>query len=74
MKIVLSNRPNQNCDFLLIFCPSVPTAITTKYCYLFYGGCGGFGSGGSGDSGGIVGGGCVSGGGGGGGGRVIVVV
>ena len=32
-----SNRPNQNCDYLLIFCPSIPTAgqtIKTKYCYL----------------------------------------
>ena len=35
-----SNRPNQNCDYLLIFYPSIPTAgqaITTKYCYLAYG-------------------------------------
>ena len=21
-----SNRPNQNCDYLIIFCPSIPTA------------------------------------------------
>ena len=28
-----SNRPNQNCDYLYIFCPSIPTAgqvITTN--------------------------------------------
>ena len=61
-----SNRPNLNCDYFLDFCPSIPTAgqtIATKYCYLYYDGCGGCGGRGSSGSGG-----------GGGGGRVIVVV
>ena len=69
-----SNRQNQNCDNFLIFCLSVPTTgqlNTTKYGYIYYGGCGGSGGGGGG-IGGIGGVGC--GGGGRGGGRVTVVV